>query len=238
MSCATVGLIPFVPQRILEVIGLPVVLSIATLWGAGLVGGVRHQIRSAVPGEGWFKFWKSRVGRWLFKLAGVRLGRVQNSGDPYRPTEMAIGMAADRLYEELPKDVQNSFKELPNVVRRLEQDAEKMRARIKELDGVLGNIESDEAMSWSGTAAAAPGVRDKRESLSAQVRAARDAAEKRLSEAVAALETIRLELLRLHAGSGSVESMTADLTSALELSEDIERVLEGGREVEKLLGRD
>lgn len=77
-----------------------------------------------------------------------------------------------------------------------------------------------------------------RESLRAEVRAARDAAEKRLSEAVAALETIRLELLRLHAGAGSVESMTADLTSALELSEDIERVLEGGREVEKLLGSD
>ena len=145
-------------------------------------------------------------------------------------------MAADRLYEELPKDVRNSFKELPDVVRRLEQDAERMRTRIKELDGVLSSIESDEAMGRSGTAAGAPGVSGKRESLSAEVRAARDAAEKRLSEAVAALETIRLELLRLHAGAGSVESMTADLTSALELSEDIERVIEGGREVEKLLG--
>ena len=64
---------------------------------------------------------------------------------------------------------------------------------------------------------------------------ARDSADARLSEVVEALETIRLELLRLHAGSGSVESMTADLSSARELSDDIQRVLEGGREVEGLL---
>jgi len=41
----------------------------------------------------------------------------------------------------------------------------------------------------------------------------------------------------MHAGAGSVASMTADLTSARELSEDIGRVFEGGREVEKLLAK-
>jgi len=230
---------PFIPVWMANVtifaIALPGGLA---LFGVGLAGALKHKMRTAVPGERWFRFWKSRVGRWLFKLAGVRLGRVQSGGAPYRPTEMAIGMAADQLYDDLPKDVRNSFKELPDVVRRLGQDAEMMRARVKELDGVLSNIESDDTLSQSGTAAAAPGVRDKRESLAAEVRVAREAAERRLSEAVAALETIRLELLRMHAGAGSVESMTADLTSALELSEDIERVLEGGREVEKLLGSD
>ena len=151
---------------------------------------------------------------------------------------MAIGMAADQLYEDLPKDVRKSFKGLPAVVRTLERDAEKMRGRLNELDGILNSIENDQALGRSGTAAAAPGVSDKRESLAAEVRTARDAAEKRLSEAVAALETIRLELLRMHAGAGSVESITADLSSALELSEDIGRVLEGAREMEKLLGSD
>jgi hypothetical protein len=53
---------------------------------------------------------------------------------------------------------------------------------------------------------------------------------------VQALETIRLELLRMHAGGGSIESVTADLTSARQLSEDIERRLEGTREVGELLG--
>ena len=58
----------------------------------------------------------------------------------------------------------------------------------------------------------------------------------RLGEVVQALETIRLELLRMHAGGGSIESVTADLTSARQLSEDIERRLEGTREVGELLG--
>jgi len=232
-----VGLIPFVPDRVIELIALAIVLpGSLTLIGTGLVGGLRHKMRTAVPGERWFKLWKSRVGRWLFKLAGVRLDRVEPGGVPYRPTEMAIGMAADHLYEGLHKDVRNSFKELPAVVRALERDAEHMRARVQELDGVLNKIENDQALGRSGTAAAAPGVSDKRESLGAEVRAARDAAEGRLSEAVAALETIRLELLRMHAGAGSVASMTADLSSARELSEDIGRVSEAGREVETLLG--
>jgi len=233
-----VGLIPFVSERILELIAPPIILGASALVGAGLLGGVRHQIQGAVPGEGWFKFWNSRVGRWLFRLAGVRLGRVQSGGAPYRPTEMAIVMAVDRLYEALPKEVRDLFVELPDVVRRLEQDAEKMRARINELDGVLNSIESDEAIGRSGTVAATPKLRDDMESLSTEVRSARDAAEKRLTEAVAALETIRLELLRLHAGAGSVDSITADLTSALELSADIERLVKGGRAVEELLEGD
>ena len=219
--------------------------ALTVAWGAAVVTGsiagftaaVRHELRGRIQGVRWLKFWGSRVGRWLFKLAGVRLGRIESGGAPYRPTEMAIGLAADQLYEALHKDVRNSFKELPAVVRALERDAEKMRARVNELDGVLNKIEDDEALGRSGTAAAAPGVSDKRETLGAEVRAARDAAEERLSEAVAALESIRLELLRLHAGAGSVASMTADLTSARELSEDIGRVFEGGREVEKLLAK-
>ena len=61
------------------------------------------------------------------------------------------------------------------------------------------------------------------------------AAEKRWAELLESLETIRVDLLSMHAGSGSVESMTADLTSARELSEDVQHLLEGRREVDALL---
>jgi hypothetical protein len=56
-----------------------------------------------------------------------------------------------------------------------------------------------------------------------------------MAEVVAALETIRMELLRMHAGAGSVESMTADLGSARELAEELERLVEGRLEVDALL---
>ena len=53
---------------------------------------------------------------------------------------------------------------------------------------------------------------------------------------VAALETIRLELLRMHAGAGNVESMTADLSSAQALSDDLDYLVAGERDVDELLG--
>ena len=217
--------------------------TLMMLWGAawvtgaaaGLTATVRHQIKSAVPGEGWFKFWKGPLGRGIFKLSKFRLGSVAKTGASYGHTEMAIGMAADRLFDGLPRDVQKSFSELPDVVRTLEQDADGMRSRIKELDALLAQIEGDEALGKSERVAASPAVADRQDSLADDLRNARDAADARLSEVVVALETIRLELLRMHAGAGSVEGMTADLSSARDLSQDIGRVLEGAREVEKLL---
>ena len=64
---------------------------------------------------------------------------------------------------------------------------------------------------------------------------ARDGAQASLQDAVASLETIRLGLLRLHAGSGTVGGITQDLTNASEIAGDIERLLEGRSEVEAAL---
>ncbi len=43
-------------------------------------------------------------------------------------------------------------------------------------------------------------------------------------------------LLRGVLSNGSIESVTMDLSAAKDLSEDVVRVLEGRREVERLLG--
>jgi len=189
------------------------------------------------PGTRWLKFWKSRFGKTIFKLAGLRLQRVTSESSAHRPTEMAIGMAADRLFEELPKDVKGSLSELPSIVRKLEEDAEKMRARVKELDKLIDNIEHDEALGSRATAVGGSDVSDRRKTLAADLQKARDGAQKRLTEAVGALETVRLGLLRIHAGAGTVESMTQDLSAARALSDDLEHLHEGTREVEALLGK-
>jgi len=223
------------------VFGMVVLLTaggfVASL-GALPVAAMR--LRNPLPstGKGWPKFWKSRLGKWLFKAAGLGLDRVPSASAAYRPTEMAIGMAAERLFEELPGELQKSFLELPSVLRILELDAEKMRARVRALDRLIDDVDREGSLEQKGSAAAAPGVTDRRESLAEDLERARDAARTRLGEVLATLETIRLGLLRMHAGAGNVESMTADLSSAREMSEDIERVLQAGREVEKLLGRD
>jgi hypothetical protein len=57
----------------------------------------------------------------------------------------------------------------------------------------------------------------------------------RLATAVAALENIRLDLLRLTAGVGTVDQISADLSAARRIGADVDAVLAGRQEVETLL---
>jgi hypothetical protein len=61
------------------------------------------------------------------------------------------------------------------------------------------------------------------------------AARLRGQNAVSALETIRLNLLRLRAGSGSVESLTTDLGRAREVAKEIGFFIGAEREIEEEL---
>jgi hypothetical protein len=57
-----------------------------------------------------------------------------------------------------------------------------------------------------------------------------------LTEAVAALENLRLGMLRIQAGSGSVNDLTAHLEHAQEIGDRIDADLLGRDDVERLLG--
>ena len=128
--------------------------------------------------------------------------------------------------------MRESFGELPVHLRALELHAENARARIAELDEIALHIER------GGARDSQRGSAGERQGAAEDIRAARAAAEQRLSDAVGALETIRLQLLRMHAGLGSAGSMTEDLTAALRLSRDLEYLLEGRREVDQVLKLD
>ena len=65
--------------------------------------------------------------------------------------------------------------------------------------------------------------------------AQRDLAAKRMAAAVAALENVRLDLLRLKAGVGTVDELSADLSAARDIQQDIERAIESQGEVRALL---
>jgi hypothetical protein len=190
---------------------------------SGLAYAGRTERRRDVWGERWLRFWKSRFGRWAFKVAGIGLKQVSPAATAtYRPTELALGLAADHLYEALPKATKRALPDLPQVVRRLETDAQSMRRRAEELNDLLGQIGDDER---AGS--------DRRARLRDELRATRDAAHQKMLDAVGALETIRLGLLRMQAGVATAESITQDLASARELLGDIERLAESGEEVER-----
>ena len=214
------------------VVGPIWVLGTFGLVGGGLWTATRKVLSERVTGDRALKFWDSRIGRALFKVAGLKLDRSQGGGDAYRPTELAISMAADRLFEQLPAPLQQSLAELPAVVRSLESHAESIRARMAELDGIMRDVGANER----GRLASVQNIAQQRQSLAADMHAARTAAEERLAEVVAALETIRLQLLRMHAGVGSVERMTADLSAARDIAQNAEHLVEGGKQVDDVLG--
>ena len=207
---------------------------LATLAGLGIVFGLGAAIFKVVPGvkpaelagKGLLKIWGGRLGDWIFKLGGFRLRDSAPLGiGAYRPTEMAIGLAANKLFEDLPKETRRELAGLPDTVRKLEEDVRALRLQVKELNSVLAEIGDDPA---------APG-REARARVRGEVEATRDEAAARLREAVTALEQIRLGLLRMHAGERVLQSMTMELQAAQGLSHDMENLLEGHREVERLL---
>jgi len=200
--------------------------------GAGVFAAKRYERRKDLGAKRRLKLWGSRVGRWLFKLGGLGLkSTAVGTGATYRRTELAIGMAADRMFEELPKADRKQLHDLPDIVRRLEEDAQSMRGRVEQLNGLIASAGDERYASK----ALPEGVPDRREALDRDLVTARDAAQQRLADAVASLETIRLGLLRMQAGTGDVHGITADLASARDVSEAVERMLEGQEEVEALL---
>src|SRR5438445_331821 len=201
---------------------LPVALRAFVKHDARLDGG-------GVDSEFWGRLWTGRLGRWLFGIARPFAGaKAIPASLTHRPTELSIGMAAEQLYESLPKETQRQLRDLPDVVHRLEDDAQRTRHRLEELQEALGD---------AGRTAADPTIGARHDRILADLTAERELVPTRLADCVAALETIRLNLLRLHARTGSVQSLTTDLGLAREVAKEIGLLLEGQRVVEEELGR-
>ena len=161
------------------------------------------------------RIWNSRVGQWLARRLGAPERSTLAGASAFRATEAALGVAAAELFAALPKEYRERFAELPAIVASLEARAAEARA---ELDLV---------------AALAPS-----EAGGAEVLAVRkQAAAAHLAESVAALEGIRLDLLRLHAGAADLAPLTTLMDAARLIGEDLGRLAEAQRELESATGR-
>jgi len=156
------------------------------------------------------RLWNSRAGQWLARWLGAPERSQLAGGSAFRATEAALGVAASELFAALPKAYREQLAELPATVAALEAQAAGARA----------DLEVIAALAPTGSADA--------ETLARR----RDKAATRLAESVAALESIRLDLLRLHANSDDLASLTTLLDAARLLGEDMSRLAEARSEVE------
>ena len=156
------------------------------------------------------RLWNSRAGEWLARRLGApERSRVVGDG-AFRATEAALGVAASELFVALPKAYREQLAELPATVAALEARAAEARAEIDVVEAL------------------AAGGNDDAEVLKTR----REAASTNLRQSVAALEGIRLDLLRLHAGASDLAPLTTLIDAARLLGEDMQRLADAQREVD------
>ncbi len=178
-----------------------------------------RQRREDVDNAFWARIWNSRLGRWAFSVASRFLpASARASAMTHRATELSLGMAAEQLFDTLPKETRQSLGDIPAILKQLQADAQELRKRHESLS---------DALSEAGDAAVSPDY--------AEVREMRDTLHAKLGHTVGALETMRLNLLRLHAGSASVQSVTTHLGIAAEVSAEVKRLIAAHGEMAHLL---
>jgi serine/threonine-protein kinase len=180
------------------------------------------------------RFWNSRLGAWTARLlAGKRSGLQAQLVD--KPTEMVLGTAASELFAALPKSYREQLHELPGVVQQLEARASLLRKRIEETAAIVAQAREGRPTStvpasdgWAPPKAAPGAATTAIDSTASRHDAAierlvesHDHLKRDLARTVATLESIRLDLLRIHGGGNDI----APLTTLLDAAGDVEREL-------------
>jgi serine/threonine-protein kinase len=154
--------------------------------------GIARMLRPPARHGGWWaKLWWTVMPKKFFLLAGGK-GSAEPVSMPDQPTEVALGNAAQELFERLPPALRERFDDVPEVLHKLERAAALLRARGADPGGV-----------------------------------------ERLPATLAALESIRLDLLRLGAGASTGDELTADLEAAREVGERVNALLDAHRELDR-----
>ncbi|HYW49176.1 MAG TPA: serine/threonine-protein kinase [Gemmatimonadaceae bacterium] len=161
------------------------------------------------------RLWTGRAGEWLAQKLGAPERSCMVGAGAFRATEAALGVAAGELYAALPSAFRDELPELPMIVAALEAHAAEARAEIDVVAALVPSASSDAGV----------------------LRVRREAAAARLAASVAALENIRLDLLRLHAGAGDLAPLTTLLDAARVLGEDAGRLAEAQQEAGAAVSR-
>lgn len=197
-------------------------LFTTAMWGA--LGGAA--LGMVIPGRdlrvdravAWRqRIWNSSLGRLMIRVAGLGL---RPAGAPeqavYRPTELALGHAADLLYQALPAATRRELDGLPETIASLSAHAAELRQHIEELEGIRGEVPTRDSEARGA------------------LEEARALWRTQFTETVGALESLRLGLLRLHNGAGEVAALATDLAQARMRMEDLRRLLAAQAEVERI----
>jgi len=172
--------------------------------------------------------WRRRFTNWYFRFAAIGMGSTTDTA-PAR----ADRQPPARLIELIPPSVTARFPELRALVERLERDQDALRLRETEVGRALTEAGGDGAAPVSGVTPMAVAARvagpptehalhDRRAALLAEMRDALDGVRSRRAAIGAALENLRIQLLRVRAGIAAPEDLREEVEALRTLGENIQ----------------
>jgi serine/threonine-protein kinase len=180
--------------------------------------------------------WQTRFARGFFWLAGI--GRV-------RPEKHGRAPNADtpsyRLIDLAPAAVKETYPDLLDLLKRLDATQAGLRQREAEVARALTEsgggridaprVDGDDARDTTADGFTPPSehaLEDRRVVLLAEMRDALQSTRARRTTIAAALENVRIQLLRVGAGVGSADDMREELAALRRLAEDADGTATGG----------
>ena len=162
--------------------------------------------------------WRRRFTNWYFRLAAIGLGQAGDSA----PKRADRPSSAARLADLLTGSVTSHFPELRPLVEALERDQDALRVRETEIGRALTEAGGDrDARVSAVTPLAAAGrtggvptehaLHDRRSALLAEMRDALDDVRSRRAAIGAALENLRIQLLRVRAGIATADDLREEV---------------------------
>jgi eukaryotic-like serine/threonine-protein kinase len=195
----------------------------------------RKALSGSSPGFAWLRRVNSVLGNLVLRTAAFRRP-TPSTQDIAQPTEALLASGVTSLLERLPAVYRESLQHVPALVTRLEGHSEALRERRAELEGLIAEAGATEP--GEDTVPVDDGTASKLRARSRVAKAALVVAHEnvgaRLRDVIAALDVVRLGLLRLHAGAGSPADLTEDLELALEVGAQVEALLQARSEADEI----
>ncbi len=162
----------------------------------------------------------TRVVGWI----GRKTSAIVNRPIPaHAPTEILLGRAAADIFARLPEAAQRDLRALPAAAAALAQEATMLRRRALEISGEQRRLR----------VSARPATPRELPKATKTLDLERAAVNGRLGATIAALEAMRLDLLRLDTRI----TLPGTLTEQLDVVRDLQRRVDAVRDVDQILDR-